>query len=127
MKKKLVFILAMIMGLGVAAHAQGDSTISPKAVRFQGIGTAGVYYQPTFMASPYLELSLGVRIKERAYIGINAGGMFMVGDFTKCGCDEEYPWVFGGFVPTVSGEGRCVSDATEKGDPVCNAAGGDMG
>lgn len=105
MRKKYVFILAMIMGVGVAAHAQGDSTISPKAVRFQGIGTAGVYYQPTFMASPYLELSLGVRIKERAYIGINAGGMFMVGDFTKCGCNEEYPWVFGGFVPTVSVRG----------------------
>ncbi|MBO4751239.1 MAG: hypothetical protein J5526_00620 [Bacteroidales bacterium] len=94
------FILVLIVTLVGYARAQGDTigSVVEKPVRFQGVASLGLNVNWLYMI-PYADLSLGVRIKERAFVGAGvcaAAGIIMINK------NSEWDPAFGGWLPLVS-------------------------
>lgn len=82
---KKTFILLLIVIFADFTQAQGDTVGMPfeKPVRFQGVASTGINmyigggykYGTTLLDVPYLQLNLGVRIREKAYVGMGIGAV----------------------------------------------------
>ena len=79
------FIIVLIVTLTSFAQAQGDTVGNgvEMPVRFQGVASIGINmyigggykYGTTLLDVPYLQLNLGVRIREKAYVGMGIGAV----------------------------------------------------
>lgn len=120
-RRFLIFVLVLFAIGGSDMLAQEDGAVTtPHKVRFQGVGSIGLNGCITFpMVNPYADVALGIRIKDRAFVGGSVGVVLVIGDFAGCKCAK--PWVVAATLPNISLRGDIYLTNARIVDPYMSA------